>query len=157
MRLEDLSLSHYSRSRLTKDKLQFDKFGGNWCKPRGFWVSVDGKQDWKEWCVNNNFGISRLKYRHRVELSTIANVLHIAHEYQFVIFEKMYEANSAHINSIDWKAVAEKHDGIVIAPYFWSRRLLSLWYYNWDCASGCIWNLDVIASISSIEEDGNEH
>lgn len=40
---------------------------------------------------------------------------------------------------IDWRKVAERYDGIEIAPYIWERRLESRWYHSWDCASGCLW------------------
>ena len=43
--------------------------------------------------------------------------------------------------SIDWKKVASKYDGIEINPYQFEARYQYLWYYGWDVASGCIWNL----------------
>ena len=42
---------------------------------------------------------------------------------------------------IDWKKVASKYDGIEIVPYQPKARMNLLWYYGWDIASGCIWNL----------------
>jgi len=57
--------------------------------------------------------------------------------------------------NINWPAVAEKYDGIIIAPYIWQRRLSDnpdhFWYYGWDCASGCIWNTEVIEEIHTKE------
>jgi len=38
--------------------------------------------------------------------------------------------------------VSKEYDGIEIAPYQWDARLSLIWYYGWDVASGCIWNLD---------------
>lgn len=49
---------------------------------------------------------------------------------------------------IDWQAVASDHDGIIISPYNWPARHEMIWYYPWDCASGCIWNADAITSIT---------
>lgn len=50
------------------------------------------------------------------------------------------------VYDIDWPRVAEKWQGIIITPYQWSRRLTNhtMWYYGWDCASGCIWDADAI-------------
>jgi hypothetical protein len=48
-----------------------------------------------------------------------------------------------------WNLVKEKYQGIIICPYFHNRRLMtshSQWYYGWDCASGCIWDVDCIKS-----------
>ena len=41
-------------------------------------------------------------------------------------------------------------DGIIIAPYQWYCRMTVDWYYTWDCASGCIWNLDAIESVNAV-------
>ena len=47
---------------------------------------------------------------------------------------------------IDWHAVAQAYAGIEIAPYCWSLRFEYefLWYYGWDCASGCVWELSAV-------------
>ena len=52
---------------------------------------------------------------------------------------------------IDWTAVGKNHDAIVIAPYIWERRLDGpMWYYGWDCASGCVWNATAVAELRPI-------
>ena len=49
----------------------------------------------------------------------------------------------------DWARVGEAYPGIIIAPYIWSRRLDGpMWYYGWDCASGCVWDPSVVRSIT---------
>lgn len=53
---------------------------------------------------------------------------------------------------IRWPLVASLYDGILIPRYLWSIRFRN-WYYGWDCASGCVWNTDVIR-IESVEESG---
>jgi hypothetical protein len=55
---------------------------------------------------------------------------------------------------IEWRKVAERFDGIIIAPYIWQRRLdlESSWYYSWDCASGCIWNASAVREIVPMYE-----
>lgn len=52
---------------------------------------------------------------------------------------------------LDWRRIAEAHDGIVIAPYQFSRRL-TRWYCGWNCASGCIWRPEAVAEIRPIVE-----
>jgi len=58
---------------------------------------------------------------------------------------------------IDWEAVAKRYTGIEIEPYNWERRnsgpnnnysMSMLWYYGWDCASGCVWELDALVSFN---------
>ncbi len=51
------------------------------------------------------------------------------------------------MRAIEWWRVAQKYPGIMITPYCWQRRLDLFWYYGWDCASGCIWDSEAVASI----------
>lgn len=45
--------------------------------------------------------------------------------------------------------MAHRYDGIIIAPYVWSLRLDIdfFWYYDWDCASGVIWNSAAVSNL----------
>ena len=56
-------------------------------------------------------------------------------------------------DQIDWAEVASKYDGIIISPYQWSLRLdmEMMWYYGWDCASGCIWNISAIKELKEVQ------
>lgn len=132
-------------------------------KPHGFWVSVgDGEDGWREWCESSDFGIARLAECHRVTLVEGANILRISSAHELLDFTRCFEAmrewqkKSSDLdwrgNAIDWREVAKKHDGIIIAPYIWECRLnpRSHWYYSWDVASGCIWNADAIAGIERL-------
>lgn len=53
---------------------------------------------------------------------------------------------SCSVTAFDWIDVASRYSGIEIAPYQWKRRIhpSTFWYYTWDCASGCIWDLSAI-------------
>jgi hypothetical protein len=42
-------------------------------------------------------------------------------------------------NFPNWERVARDYDGVIISPYQFNRRMTLMWYYPWDCASGCIW------------------
>ena len=37
-----------------------------------------------------------------------------------------------------------------ITPYQWELRFELDWYYGWDVASGCVWNLSVIESMEPV-------
>jgi hypothetical protein len=64
------------------------------------------------------------------------------------------EPSGNYLYYIDWSKVAAKHQGIIIAPYCYARRLTyhTAWYYGWDCASGCIWDLKAIQSVEVAQE-----
>ena len=82
-------------------------------------------------------------------LTTDEQVLNFAKLYPYA---KSLWHNELDTHEIDWKKVKSKYQGIIIAPYQWSCRLNldSNWYYGWDCASGCIWDLDCIKDFKLI-------
>lgn len=125
-------------------------------KPRGLWLSVDGDRDWESWCIAEDFNLAALAVRHRVTLRRDANVLCLSGAEQIDDFHERYAADLApDFTLIDWRRITEAHDGIVIAPYCWPRRLkgrASRWYYGWDCASGCIWNPRAIEKIEVVAD-----
>lgn len=133
-------------------------------KPNGLWVSVKGLDDWQEWCTSEGFRTHQLAVAHKVTLTDSANVLHISRPAELDEFHRQWSIETDYLRrdreslvemcgerfthnqrAIDWGKVAAQWDGIIIAPYLWSRRLDGPhWYYGWDCASGCIWNLAVV-------------
>lgn len=139
-------------------------------KPRGLWVSVDGKDDWPSWCKSVKRPVAggrHVRYRVNVDLSrvlaltTIKEVFDFSEEYACDTHPMVGELPAPPHPSlsefklsmwVDWKAVAAKYAGIVIAPYQWGCRLNLLWYYGWDCASGCIWDAAAVRSISVIRQ-----
>lgn len=163
----DFRLSHYSKSPFIFDKqyrYRQDRPRG-YGKPAGMWVSVDGEMDWPEWCLSEEFGIQHLATRYRVTLREGHNVMWIGSAGQIEAFHnkfsvesdlsRIYQANDPFAGEfthnqrvIDWHAVKDAgYDGLIIAPYQWSLRLRGPhWYYGWDCASGCIWNIDAVES-----------
>lgn len=120
-------------------------------KPRGLWVSVG--EAWAEWCLAESYCTSQLTVLNHVTLAGDAKILRLKTGYDLDRFTGEYGAPmyAGGEPYIEWSKVAEKYDGIIIAPYIWSRRHDLSWYYSWDVASGCVWNADAIASIEGIE------
>jgi hypothetical protein len=134
-------------------------------KPRGLWYGIN--QSWVEWCSSEEPGWVHDHF-HEVVLDH-TKILRISNIKQFNAFEKefgmidpmlkMFEdrmpslggfsLEASHIGreSIDWHKVAKQYSGLEITPYLWEKRLTSMWYYGWDCASGCVWNANAIVSI----------
>ncbi len=140
-----------------KDNLFFLKY-----KPQGLWISVD--DDWEEWCKDSEFALERLKYRYKVNVLPSANILLLETADQIDAFSKEFvlpegEKFQDFNFFIDWDRVSEDYQGLIVSPYQWDCRLnpFTLWYSGWDCASGCIWDLNAIESIESIElENGRK-
>ena len=147
-----MQLVHYSRSLVSEVTTPQTNKRASIGKPQGFWLSVDGNDDgWRDWCLGEEWGLDRLTLVHDVTLSDKADVLRIAGPGGIDAFTAEYrEPSDRFYGEIDWRRVAERWQGIIIAPYVWSRRLHDNagWYYSWDCASGCIWDAAAIASVS---------
>lgn len=133
-------------------------------KPAGLWVSVLGPYDWKWWCEAEEFMVDTLANAHRVTLSASARILHLSGAEAIRAFDRRYGIDHyygrrASLREVNWGSVeADGYHGIVISPYCWELRLdhRVRWYYPWDCASGCIWNADAIASVALMENENVE-
>lgn len=151
----NLELRHYHSDPVTLDRTRIYEQSelSTFTKPQGFWVSVVGEDDWPSWCS------TELTVEHTVTLASTATVLHIDNADRLGEFHKQYSVQTDHERRyidragenwpIDWRAVASDHDGIIIAPYQWSVRHSLSWYWGWDVASGCIWNLEAIESVTA--------
>lgn len=150
-----MNLLHYSEEPVAFDRARtyVQPEPEFYQKPAGLWVSVEGEDDWPSWCRGEEFNPEGLRVSHRVTLAPGANVLLISTGKALDEFHETYAVGNEPYAvlrkaSIDWRKVATDYDGIIIAPYRWNHRLSHLWYYGWDCASGCIWNLDAIQAFA---------
>jgi hypothetical protein len=117
-------------------------------KPKGLWVSDDDCEDnWRAWCISEGFRLDRLTYAHEIDIHSSAHLLILGNDPQLDDFTQLFSVPgklSHDVGQIDWDRVKEQYDGLIISPYVWSQRLELMWYYSWDCASGCIWNPDIV-------------
>lgn len=126
-------------------------------KPNGFWLSVDGHDDWAGWCLDNLFNLDRLYHRHefKVRRSMIHSVLWIESERELEAFNAEYAVNwkvRAPLQlEVDWPRLRERYSGIVIAPHQVNHRLDPdyTWYSTWDCSSACFWDLKALRYVRS--------
>lgn len=158
-----LNLRHYSRGAVqeVKPAVQPNPAAGK-LKPRGFWVSVGDA--WAEWCRQNSFGPPAKApdelFVYRVVLDSSARILAagtaeeteaLVEEYGIKLHPDLIEART-----LDWKAISQDgYDGIILTEYLYGaglrREPRGLWYYGWDCASGCIWGgQEVVESLELV-------
>lgn len=146
--------THYSGDKLTQlldTTPQAIRASYN-MKPTGLWISHDEEDGWLHWCGYENQG----KGVHRYEVKLInKNLLWIKTNEDIVNFNNKYKTvslvHTLEVYTIDWIEVFYKYNGIMIFPYRYEVRLELdfMWYYGWDCASGCIWRPS--AEVKSIE------
>jgi hypothetical protein len=150
-------LIHYSHEKLGKIwTVRQVNVDHSW-KPSGLWVSVEGDDDWPAFCHSGNFRLERLRSANEIVLADDANILRIASPHELDLFTEAYGEGQYKFvrtsSGIDWLTVSKKFQGIIIAPYLWSRRMTAhtRWYYGWDCASGCIWDAAAVLRLRSPE------
>lgn len=137
--------------------------GSYYAKPRGLWLSVEGEQDWREWCEAESFGNIAAALCYDITLAPNARIRRIRTAGGIRRFTDRYGMDpfmgpmagrtQMFGMGVDWQRVSERYDGIIIAPYQWDCRYeeLTRWYYGWDCASGCIWNARAISSWERVQ------
>lgn len=170
-------LHHYHDQPVILDRSWvYDQSEKTWRggKPNGLWVSVVGEDDWASWCRGEEFALGDLAVTHEVVLDPAANILHLKSPEEIDRFHREYAGEvpewyrrddrrqdrfmfgQEYVDlqrPIEWNRVADEYQGLIIAPYQWERRLGGpFWYYGFDCASGCIWDLSAIAEFSVAED-----
>jgi hypothetical protein len=176
--LNQIALSHFSPTRLKEVRGVVPGEGSEmfWgedqlTKPRGLWVSVDGKNDWAEFIRSGRHAKMLGAYQHQVILENSAPILMVETVSDAVeVFESYRTGTRDRLcDKIDWARLGSEWSGILISNYYWyyieavyHDRLLHTeyqelrdelqWTQRWDVASGCIWDARAIASIEVIEE-----
>jgi hypothetical protein len=123
-------------------------------KPRGLWLSVEPDDDpdertWRTWCVAEDFHLEALVHRTEITLALGADILWLRTAADIRRFDQTYRRRLWDaVDAIDWPTVVTQTQGLIIAPYQWSVRLDLLWYYGWDCASGCIWDAGAVRIVA---------
>jgi hypothetical protein len=156
-----MSFEKYDKEVIVLDRTRNYEQNSPDHKPRGIWFSIPGEDDWPHWVESESFRVNNLTHRHIVGISADARLLVLTNHEQLDLFHEKYKMPLIReYELIDWVKVSETYDGIVIAPYIWSQRMdtswipdspkatASDWYYSWDVASGCIWNLEKVISVA---------
>jgi hypothetical protein len=153
-----MQLIHYTKEKFSLEHREYDQEELSWqAKPNGLWVSVEGDYDWKWWCESEDFKVEDLAISYEVILKEKAKILYLWNSKEICDLSNNYPYLKSQWDDpvgrevcrtyeIDWKKVKSQYQGIIIPNYIWECRLsqLSCWYYGWDCASGCIWDLTCI-------------
>jgi hypothetical protein len=149
--LQKLELVHFSKKKLANIKLESRPVGSD-IKPVGLWLSVENEtMGWSEWLLNNQPAWFETRYTHAnpIKFTEDAKIIWLKTSNHIDIFSEVLK-KELHplLNTIlclHWNLLDA--DAILISPYQWERRLGGIhriWYYGWDCASGCVFNPDKI-------------
>lgn len=171
-----MKMIHYSSEQIESlDSRPYNQNDLSWqAKPAGLWVSIEdlphekNNKTWKEWCEQESFCIENLKYSYEITLKESSNIVFLKTPEEIFEFTKKFpfirkqwdtEEGRKHCETyeLDWDSVKKKYKGIIIAPYQWHCRNSqdSCWYYGWDVASACLWDLTCIKEFKRIIN--NEH
>jgi cAMP phosphodiesterase len=126
-------------------------------KPDGLWLSVDG--DWERFLIeigeyNGYHKTQTIKFKVDTSkwlvLKNAQDLDRFTDEYVNVNTNAPYSIGQGVDQFyIDWFPLSQEYGGIMIAPYVWERRLTqrTIWYYPWDVASACVWDLSSVEVI----------
>jgi hypothetical protein len=140
-------------------------------KPEGLWYSCG--DSWVEWCFREQFFscFGDNIFEVIVDESALLKITNLKEFDAFVAeygceFDDIIQLRNPEYksnlfappsgfrlppNCIRWDKMAEKYSGIEINPYLWEKRLDGgVWYYCWDCASGCIWDKEAVLQVDLI-------
>lgn len=155
-----MKLIHFSQEEISSLKEEeYDQNDLHWhAKPNGLWVSDESQEGWRQWSLDNDFCLERLKFSYEVLLKDDANILYLKSPNEIFDLAKKYPFKErgfgleSYCGEINWYEVKKEYQGIIITPYQWACRMPieSGWYYGWDCASGCIWDLSCIKEFNQI-------
>ena len=146
-------LSHFSASPFKLDpsrkySLKVDM------KPRGLWLSDESQDEsWSAWCRAENFYLGNLAHRQDFDLDTTRvkllqspqDILDFSREFNVRAPWEDESGCPRLFHFLDWPEIASRWAGLVITPYIWECRLRVMWYYGFDCASACIWDLSCLS------------
>ena len=123
-------------------------------KPGGLWLSDETGLGWKQWCVAEHY--SPCSYRHDFEVD-VTGVIHLKSFSEILAFTGTYilDRESRYLQRIDWSRVKNSACGLVITPFNYDAHWFedASWYYGWDCASGCFWDLSVLTPVRTAEQN----
>ena len=157
---QDVSIE---RTFNTDEKKYFIKYSYNFSnytclKPNGFWYSING--EWQKW-VNNEMTLR--KYNHPIvfkknsfiginDIHNTSRILSIKNLVELNLFIDRYLIKTL---CIDWFKVSSHYAGIEILfnpreiPEILSNNKYT-WFYSWDVASGCIWDIIKVIDYSQL-------
>ncbi len=121
-------------------------------KPRGLWYGFG--DSWISWCFREgcNSFVNKRNSIHELNID-LEQILVIDSKEKLIEFSNKYGTSilgrksfKGFKESVDWAEVMSQYKGIEISPYYPSFDLGNdfFWYFGWDCASGCLWDLSCL-------------
>lgn len=121
-------------------------------KPKGLWLSDETELGWSKWTSDQNFRTNTMAERTTFDCN-LDNWAVLNDREMIDIFTKRFTARhefgEMHLDFMNWAEIMDRFSGILITPYCWGSRTKHSWYYGWDCASGCVWDLSTIKLIKT--------
>ncbi len=148
-------LSHFSETPFKLDTQRiYMPPSSLFTKPVGLWLSDESDYGWHRWCEDEEFRRENLEYEtkfiveddtHFLVIDTVEKLLKFTDKYKLPF--GIDTINSSMF--LDWLRVRNEYTGILITPYQYSLRLhtSTAWYYGWDCASACVWDLSILKEV----------
>lgn len=143
-------LSHFTNKKFIFNPQQEYHLTFNYDKPHGLWLSNEQDLGWRQWCRTQNWNKTNLRCHAKFKCD-LTNWLVLASTEELLAFTQKYQLCENDTSRLNWIQVQQDYQGILISPYQWACRLNKKcrWYYGWDCASACVWDLSTITQVPS--------
>lgn len=164
--IQEMKLVHYTKRSLYLSELYSKEQLGHaneYIKPRGLWVSVESASSdwtcWRSWCEGKRDFLDKFEYGYQVKLHRDAKIKLITNASDLEEFHKEFTGyrfvmKGYEFYGLDWNSASKIYQGVIIAPYIQSMRHSETlrWYYAWDCASGCIWDISAVKELVEVKD-----
>lgn len=155
-----LTLIHWSFDPISELRHTPNQIPGP--KPEGLWLSDESQiESWSNFCLTELNDPKRLTYCYQVVVDT-SQILYLSSQEELLSFTNKFFVpdnfpqfgEKTYFYHLDWPQIAKLYNGILITPYICSTRLTptTFWYYGWDVACGCIWNIDSVVSLTMLQK-----
>ena len=120
-------------------------------KPEGLWYSC--YNSWLNWILENDMDWKHGNYIHKINLkSKILTDINHKNSNKLLVIKNIKDLDKLNTEYgikgkhqyLDWQKISQDYAGIEICPYLKEIRFTYNWYYTFDVASGCIWNLSAL-------------
>lgn len=116
-------------------------------KPNGFWLSIENS--WIDY-IGYHY-----KHKTQIEIINLEKIIFIHNLEQATSFKNKYFSKGEFFrgeDGINWQEVTKDYDGFILLDFQFLDNLFENpishkefgWLMDFDCSSGCIWNLEIL-------------
>ena len=157
---------HYGSDTIDKDHVYPSKWKEAIFKPSGFWgCPVDSKENWKEWCIGNQYDATNFSKSVTFALTNDARVLVVTKTEDILPYVIMDSKCSKSYSEKGINGLGSVHSGITLNRLKLEKHFDAIelihgdkyeelhlnpgLFYSWDVDSIVVWRLDKVTELTN--------